>query len=690
MLSQCAIVFSLFLTAASVRAADATQGLTPEQFFEGGTNTYISWIELSAGGLITSGDNAQAQQRQHMANGAFGGIEDLHFQENVDKKTVFTLDGRSIFDQHDYKISLGLSREELGYVRFNFENFRTWYDGAGGFFPPDNKQYKLANDDLSLDRGEISFEAGLTLKDAPTVIFNYTHSYRDGDKSSTEWAPVQTSLGTRMLAPSIYDIDEKSDAFQLDVTHHIKATTFGAGVRYETGSIDNAFKTTFRPGEPAQQDLTDKQGTSYDMWSVHAFTETWFKTNLFFSTGFLYENLDNTFTGSRVYGDDFDVPYAPNPLSGLGYFGLNGGSHQNEYVLNLNLMTVPLNQFTIVPAIRMLKNDWNADSSGTGTLADLATEPFDARSDRNLLEVRERVDLRYSAVTNWVFYAGPEWTEGQGSLKQNGGLTQVGGVGPPPVQEDTDDSHFYQKYFAGARWYPNRRVTVEVGGYYKENSYDYEQDVDSTSNAANSPNRYPAYFDMQDFTTYDANCRLTLRPLNNLSLVTRYDYQYSKIHTTPDPISGLSGTDSSKMTSQMIGQNVSWIPWNRLNLQVGFNYVLSETKTPTSDYTQAVLNSQNNYWTLNFNGGFVVDDKTDLNIGYYFYTADDFQDNSLYGLPLGAAGREHGVTVTISRRLTQNLRLNLKYGYSNYEDFASGGNNNYVANLVYSSLQYRF
>src|SRR5215475_14554582 len=84
MLSQCAVAFSLLLTGANVRAADFTEGLTPEQMFEGGTNTYVNWIELSAGGLLTSGDNAQAQQRQHMANGAFGGIEDLHFQENVD------------------------------------------------------------------------------------------------------------------------------------------------------------------------------------------------------------------------------------------------------------------------------------------------------------------------------------------------------------------------------------------------------------------------------------------------------------------------------------------------------------------------------------------------------------------------------------------------------------------------------
>ncbi len=689
-LSACVLAFLFLAARAHAQGPDFPAGLTPEQIFEGGTNTYVNWIELSAGGLLTSGDNAQAQQRQHMSNGAFGGVEDLHFQENLDKKTLFTLDGHGLFDLHDYKLSLALTREEVGYVRFNYENFRTWYDGAGGYFPLDNVQYRLPNDDLHIDRGEISFEAGLTLKDAPQVVFKYTHRYQDGDRSSTDWGPAQTSVGTRSLVPGFYDINEKADIFQLDVTHHIKATTFGAGVRYETGNLDDAFNVMFRPGEPVQQALTDKQGTSYDMFSVHAFTETWFQKSLFLSTGFLYENLDNTFSGSRIYGDDFDVAYMPNTLSGLGYFDLHGGSHQNEYVLNVNLMTIPLNQFTIVPAIRVQKDDWNANSSGTGTLADLTPEAFTASSERDVLEVRERIDMRYSAVTNWVFYAGPEWTEGQGDLKQNGGLTQVGGIGLPPVQEDTDDSHFYQKYFAGATWYPTRRVTLDVGGYFKQNNYDYNFDVDSTSNASTSPNRYPAYLTMQSFNTYDANGRLTLRPLQNLTLVSRYEYQYSQTHTTPDPISGLSGVDSSQITSQIIGQNICWTPWSRLNLQVGFNYVLSETKTPTSEYTQAVLNSLNNYWTLNFNAGVVLDDKTDLNLGYYYYAADDFQNNSLAGLPLGAGGRENGVTATLSRRLTPNLRLNLRYGYDNYDDFASGGNNSYRAQLIYSSLQYRF
>ena len=58
----------------------ASAGLTPEQMFEGGTNTYNNWVDLSAGGFLTGGNKAQAQQRHQQGNSVFGGIEDLHYQ----------------------------------------------------------------------------------------------------------------------------------------------------------------------------------------------------------------------------------------------------------------------------------------------------------------------------------------------------------------------------------------------------------------------------------------------------------------------------------------------------------------------------------------------------------------------------------------------------------------------------------
>jgi hypothetical protein len=420
---------------------------------------------------------------------------------------------------------------------------------------------------------------------------------------------------------------------------------------------------------------------------MHAFTETWLKKTLLLSSGFMFANLENTFTGSRIYGNDFDVGYVPNAANGLGYADISGGSHKQEYVLNLNLMSILFTNFTIVPSIRAMKEDWNADSSGLGTQGN-ATGSYGSKSDRESLDVRERLDLRYTGVNNWVFSGAGEWTQGEGNLQEKGGLTAVT-VGPAPIQRETEDSRAFQKYSLGAKWYPTRRVSVDFGGYYKFNKYNYDHQMDSTANGAGT-DRYPAFLVMQSFETYDGNTRLTLRPRQNVTLVSRYEYQISTVTTAPDSSAGLARFETSKMTSHIIGQSASWTPWTRLSLQAGFNYVLSKTKNPVSDYTQAILNSQNNYWTLNFNSSLVVDDKTDLNLGYYYYRADNFKDNFAAGVPYGADAQEHGVTATLSRRLTQNLRLNLKYGFYRYENIAYGGNNDFDAHVIYSSLQYRF
>lgn len=689
LLGHCVTGASLLVCGATATAAQ-TNALTAEQMFEGGKDTYNNWVELSFGGLLTHGNPAQAQQRLRLQRGAFGGIQDFHLQQTVATNTTLTVDGRALADQHDYKVSLDLKKEDVGFVRFNYENFRTWANGAGGYYSPTGFRYSLPQDDLALDRGEISFEAGLAMKKIPNITFKYSRRYRDGDKASTEWGVVHPGGSARGLAPSFYDIDEKVDTFSLDVTHKIKATDLGLGIRYETGDLNNALKTNPGQGEgaPAQQKVTDRQQTTYDLLSVHAFSETWLKKNLFFSSGFLFANLDNAFGGSRTYSQtDFDLGHVANPFFGLGYFNLNGGSHKQEYVLNLNLMSIPLQNFTIVPSIRALKEDLDGDSGGTGTLGN-ATGPFNLRSSRDSLEVRERLDLRYSGVTNWVFYGGGEWTQGEGDLEEVGGLSRINGIGPATVDRRTDDTRFCQKYSVGTRWYPARRVTVDVGGYYKNNRYDYESDRDSTAN--NSGNRYPDYLRVQGFETYDGNARLTLRPFKNVSLVSRYEYQLSTVNTTPDSISGLGKVESSYMTSHILGQNVSWTPWSRLSLQAGFNYVLSNTKTPPADFKQTVFDAQNDYWTLNFNSMLVLDDRTDLNFGYFYYRADNFADNSMASVLYGAAAEEHGVTATITRRLSERVRLNLKYGFYHYAGESSGWKDDYEAHVIYSSLQYRF
>lgn len=674
------------------------KSLTPEEFFEGGKSTANNWIDLTAGGFIYGGNKAQLQQRQRDNRSGFGGIEDFHYQKSLDKTTTLTMDGRALFDEHDYKLSLGLVREGTGYVKFGFNQFRTWSSGDGGFYPPAGLWYPVSDNALALDRGEISFEAGLRMDKVPKITFKYTHSYRDGEKASTIWGVAHPAVGaTRALSPSFYDISEYNDSFQLDASHKIKATEFGVGLRYDTGKINDALKTIQSLGEPSQQAITDRQGTTYDMFNVHAFTETWFKPTLMLSSGFSYSDLDNTdLSGSRIYGSDFDVNYVPYAQAGVGYYGLNGFSRLHEYVMNLNLFTRPWKSFTIVPSIRVQKEDTDATVAGFETLGANPAALFNSLSDRSVLDVRERLDLTYTGVTNWVFDARGEWTEGDGNLYELGGLAPIGGIGVPSIQRQTDDQRLFQKYSLNARWYPVRKLSLNFGGYYKHNQYDYNNNLDSTANDPTSANRYPAYLVMQEFETYDANMGATLRLRQNLTLNGRYEYQWSTIHTKPDPISGLTEAESARMESQIIGMNLSWTPWSRLYLQPGLSYVLSKTKTPVSDFTPTglsaapILAAQNNYWTLNFNSGLVVDDKTDFNVGYFYYRADNYNDNSTVGVPYGADAEEHGVTASVVRKLSENVSLTVKYGYSRFTDKTAGYNDNYEAHLVLATLRYRF
>ncbi len=287
-----------------------------------------------------------------------------------------------------------------------------------------------------------------------------------------------------------------------------------------------------------------------------------------------------------------------------------------------------------------------------------------------------------------MFYGRGEWTQGDGNLKENGGLGPINGVGVAPIQRETEDSRLFQKYSLGATWYAARQITVDAGGYYKINNYDYDHLLDNTPN--NSANRYPAYLVMQNFETYDGNVRLTMRPWQNVTLISRYEFQSSIIHTKPDSSSGLGEVESSEMTSHIFAQSISWSPWSRLYLQAALNYVLSETRTPASEFTRAILDAQNNYWTLNFSSGLVLDDKTTMNASYFYYRADNYQDNSNIGVPYGSGAEEHGITATLMRQLTKNLRWTLRYGFFRNRDELYGGRNNYDAHSAFSSIQYRF
>src|SRR5205823_2755830 len=66
-----------------------------------------NWIDISVGANVIHGDKPAFQQRTGQPRDAWGGVTDFHYEMDVGKKGVFEVDGRGIFDAHNYSIVLG-------------------------------------------------------------------------------------------------------------------------------------------------------------------------------------------------------------------------------------------------------------------------------------------------------------------------------------------------------------------------------------------------------------------------------------------------------------------------------------------------------------------------------------------------------------------------------------------------------
>lgn len=647
-----------------------------------------NWVEVGAGGTFLSGRKSAFQQRSGLPDGAFGGVNGFHYERAFGKDGLFQMDGRGIFDNHDYDLKLDFNLPEKGYLRAGYRETRHWSDASGGYFPPSQAWYDLYPDTLAYDDREIYVEAGLRLPNVPKFDFRYSHTEREGEEDSTIWGASNNTagLGPRSTVPTVLGLDRVRDLILADLAHTFGSTTVGLGVRYERQDNNDARYVRQFPGEGAGLDrhVTQRDQTDADLFNVHASTVSRISSKVTVSAGYAYTDLDSDVSGYRAYGAAFDPDLAQRLPAANTFDNLAGGSVLQQHVGNLNLMASLAEKLVLVPSVRIESRDTDSDALYSSPAAPFSGSTYLAESSRGLLDVSEGLDLRYTGLTNWVLYARGYWLQGSGDLEETRINRDTSAL---VLDRQTDDQRWVQKYTAGANWYPWRRLSFGAEYYHKQRDNDYDHGVDSTSNLTDSVNRYPAFLRAQSYTTDDVNFRVTWRPRGNLSVVGRYDMQLSTIDSRPDNLPELQTAD---MTSYIGSGSVSWVPFNRLYLQGSLSYVQDHTSTPISDLTAAVPDSENDYWTGNATVGYALDNKTDLEGQYLFYRADNYADNSAYGQPYGAGAEEHGVTAGIIHRLSKRVRVTLKYGFFTSHDQLSGGNRDYDAHMVYSTVQYRF
>ena len=658
-----------------------------------------NWVELGVGGNFVHGDKPAFQQRTGQPREIWGGVTDFHYEMDVGKKGLFEIDGRGIFDAHDYSITLSYKDPDLGYARAGFEEFRSYYDLSGGYYPGDDDAFTLYPKVGEIDRRRIFFEAGLTLENKPQLRIRYEYDDREGMKNSTIWGDTSIGGQNRKIIPGLNSVDEDRHTISLDLSHTIGSTRAGIGGTYSLSTYDNARYMRRNPDAASDRVFTHREGVDLDMFNARAFTDTDLHEKVKLTTAYSYTKLDTDISGSRAIGAGFDADPSPAALGAFvrrqqrdhGYDGLTGGADLNQHVGAISLMYRPTPDLTFVPSIRIESHDQDGiaqfrdiEAAGGGAIN---IEDVESSRDRDTLDITESLDIRYTGVTNWVFYARAELLQGEGNLRE---VERALAAAADIISRDTDSTRFTQKYTAGANWYPLKQLNVAVQAFHRNRENDYDHIFDSTPpvTPATGQGYYPAFIENQEFTTEDANIRVTYRPLNNLTFVTRYDFQYTTIQSDMEL---LPETDSALSRAHIITESITWMPINRMYVQLSGSYTLDRLTSEANNILRHAQKSKNDYYTASASVGFALTEKTDLGAGYSFYRANNY-DPSIFdvGLPFNASLEEHMVSGSVVHKFTRRVQLAVRYGFITSHDETSGGNNDFDAHLVSSTLRYRF
>ncbi|MEO8616100.1 MAG: hypothetical protein ABI600_13230 [Luteolibacter sp.] len=458
------------------------------------------------------------------------------------------------------------------------------------------------------------------------------------------------------------------------------------------------------------------------MFSGNVHSVTRFSDKAWLSFAASYSSMDTDIGGgTRTWGAYW--PTLPNgsPIAAqkrdYAYDQMSGGSSVGQFISNLNFMWVPMQDLTVTPSLRYENENidsvsrFHAFNSNQGWLGD---ESLAANSDLN--SWTEALDIRYTGVQDFVFYTKGQWgQEYENILRKDRYMPD--GTGIPDTNTDgeflrSDVNIDEQEYTIGTNWYALRNLSFAVQAFHSER----EQSLDHyEGNEQVTPANYPNPGGANNFRPImvehntqvdDFNIRMTWRPMNNVSLVTRYDYRHTEFenrginwskNTTPssniDPAVFYSLIESGDVTSHILSESATWNILPNLYMQGSFSYISSETDTPERTTGAA----DNDYLAGTLSVGYALDKLTDITASYSFYTTSNYTNsksyNGYYTMGYGLNTQESAINLTLTRILTPNMIWNLHYGFISSNTTStdqSGGNNDFDAHMVSTGLQFRF
>jgi len=649
-------------------------------------------VSPTVGWRTVSGDQGKFRELYWQQEGWNGGGEfELTDGPTPDSKVTTT--GHALLN--DYKLTLSAEKNDVGFTRFGWSQFRKYFDDSGGYYPSFSPPIFDLNRDLYLDSGRAWADFGLTLPPWPKMVLGYEYQYRDGTKSTTQWGPVSNGTDTRNLYPAFKDIAEHVHILKFDLDYEVgdaRITDSFRGEWYDlaTGRQNGSFYTIGSP-EMALTKANEKETSFQGANTVHL--EKQFADWLFASGGYLYSSFD----GDASVNVTTMNPAALDPVSyAPGWNAKDIELERDSHVFSVSALLGPWKGLSLSLGSQ---NEWTHQTGFGNASVDLVLpfdpfifplepERFQASTERS--SYTQEAGLRFTKIPfTTLFVEGRLEQETMGETGQ-----ETGGLTPFLLQTDTTSR--LEDFRAGFNTSPWRRVSLS-GQYHQ---YDHHRDYDnSRKETIPLGEPYPGFILWRDLFSQEAEAKLSLQATPWLKTTLSYQWLQNKYHTATeavnDPVTGLAGGISpggsllaGTYDAQTATINATLTPWRRLFLSTTFSYQNARTVTAANG-SQSVVPYEGNIYNVMASGTYVLNQKTDLTASYSLSMADFAQNNYSAGLPVGIKYQQQALEVGIRRQIGKGKSLGLQYRFYHYNEPSSGGFNNFNAQAVFATLSFQ-
>jgi hypothetical protein len=637
------------------------------------------------GGIIVQGDRGRFREVEAQPVG-IGGLQRFRYQLLSPDGRSTTIEAKALRD--DYELALDWRVPELGFARFGFDQFRTYYDDAGGYYAPLSPAPHQLGRDLHLDSTRAWAELGLTLPKWPRLVLGYEYRAKDGDKSMLSWGPVQPATGNfldiRNIYPASKNIDESIHIVRFDIAYDRADFRIENNLRLELydSSTRRSDALNVPVGAPRPDLLLRIQEQHRwtqlaDSLSLQKSLTDWWLGNL----GYRYSWLDGDASLRLTPHDGSGQPAAASA-----WFSDRIVMHELWHLLNVNTQIKPLPEFT---ATLGAQAQWKRQRTFGDVNLDEVVDPTDPTSgifrfpatEHSTLDqttVEEDLLLRYTGLPFTSLYAEAKLEQEHYTryADQDGG--------PHAFQLYSDAAVHWRDYRLGFNNSPMPRLSL--GGYYRHR----ERETDYDLATAQRNGAYPGFITTRDIASDELDARTTFRPLTWVKTTLQYRYSQTEYRTTtgstsPDEF-GPDATPGGRIyagryNAHTVNAGAVLTLWRKVHLSLTGSY--QNSRTTTADHeSPSVAPYGGESWTALPSIALPLNDRTDLSLSYVFNRARFGQDNIESGLPLGVDYDRHAVHVALVHRFSNSFSARLQYGYFSYHESSAAGLPDYSAHQV--------